>query len=124
MAEIIYKEEFYAIVGAAMKVHSKLGRGLNEVIYQEAMSIECERSHIPFVREKEVCLYYDGIPLNKKYRLDFLCYDKIIVELKSVNALNDFHRAQLINYMRVTGIKAGLLLNFGSKSLEHENYII
>lgn len=84
-----------------------------EAVYQEALEIEFKRQQIPFEREKELKIYYDGIELKQTYRADFVCYDNIIVELKAVAHLDDAHRSQIYNYLCVTGYKVGLIFNFG-----------
>ena len=110
---IIYSKESYKIAGSAMKVYNTLGCGFLEPVYQEALEIEFQRRGIPYKREEELDIYYDGILLKKKYIADFVCYDKIIVELKAVCELDDGNRAQVRNYLKATGYKLGLLINFG-----------
>lgn len=110
---LIYPEESYAIRGAAMRVYNVLGSGFLEAVYQEALEIELDRRHIPYEREKELEMCYDGIKLGKKYIADFVCYGKIILELKAVKELDDSHRSQLYNYLKATGFKLGFLINFG-----------
>ncbi|MBQ6187222.1 MAG: GxxExxY protein [Prevotella sp.] len=122
---IIYKEESYKIVGAAFNVYNILGSGFLEAVYQEALEIEFQRQGIPFTREKELKIHYNGIELKQTYKADFICYDKIIVELKAVNTLEDIHRTQVFNYLHATGNKLGLLLNFGcSNELEMERVVL
>ncbi len=122
---IIHKEESYKIVGAAFKVYNNLGHGFLEAVYQEALEIEFQRQGIPYEREKELKILYDGIELKQTYKADFVCFDKIIVELKAVSVLDDAHRSQVYNYLHATGYKLGLLLNFGyPDELEHERILI
>ena len=122
---IIYKEESYKIVGAAFKVYNTLGSGFLEAVYQEALEIEFQRQGIPYEREKELKIVYDGIELKQTYKADFVCYGKIIVELKAVSALDDAHRAQVYNYLHATGLKMGLLLNFGNaEELEKQRIVM
>ena len=122
---IVYKEESYKIVGAAFQVYNALGHGFLEAVYQEALELEFQRQGIPFEREKELKIKYDGIELKQTYKADFVCFGKIIVELKAVNALNDAHRSQVYNYLHATGFKLGLLLNFGnSDKLEKERIVL
>ena len=122
---IIYKEESYRIVGAAFKVYNGLGPGFLEAVYQEALEIELQRQGIPYEREKELKIQYDGVELKQTYKADFICFGKIIVELKSVSALDDTHRSQIYNYLRATGCKLGLLLNFGcTDELEKERIVL
>ena len=124
-AMIIYKEESYKIVGAAFKVYNGLGPGFLEAVYQEALEIEFQRQGIPYEREKDIKIFYDGIELKQSYRADFVCYDKIIVELKAVSSLDDTHHAQVYNYLHATGFKLGILLNFGySEGLEKDRIVL
>ncbi|MBQ6307302.1 MAG: GxxExxY protein [Bacteroidales bacterium] len=110
---LVYPNESYAIRGAAMRVYNVLGSGFLEAVYQEALEIELDKRHIPYEKEKELDVYYDGIRLGKKYVADFVCYDKIILELKAVKELDDSHRSQIYNYLKATGFKLGFLINFG-----------
>ena len=122
---IVYKEESYKIVGAAFKVYNGLGPGFLEAVYQEALEIELQKQGIPFEREKELKIQYDGVELKQTYKADFVCFGKIIVELKAVCELDDAHRSQVYNYLHATGFKLGLLLNFGSSDeLEKERIVI
>jgi GxxExxY protein len=122
---IIYKEESYKVVGAAFKVYNTLGPGFLEAVYQEALEIEFQRQGIPFEREKELKIQYDGVELKQTYKADFVCFEKIIVELKAVSNLDDAHRSQVYNYLHATGYKLGLLLNFGnSEELEKERIVL
>jgi len=105
------------IIGCAMKVHSTLGNGFQEVIYQRCLAIEMERQGLGFVREFEMTIYYDGIDVGTR-RADFLVEDKVMVELKALTLLEDVHLAQAINYLEAYKQETGLLINFGAKSLE------
>ena len=122
---IIYKDESYKIVGAAFNVYNKLGHGFLEAVYQEALELEFKKQGIPYEREKELKITYDGVELKATYKADFVCYGKIIVELKAVSYLDDSHRAQVYNYLHATGFKLGLLMNFGNTDeLEKERIVI
>ena len=99
---IVYKEEAYKIMGAAFKVYNGLGHGFLEAVYQEALEIEFQKRGIPYEREKELRIYYDGVELKQTYKADFVCFGKIIVELKAVSALDDAHRSQVYNYLCLT----------------------
>ena len=122
---IVYKEESYKIIGAAFKVYNNLGHGFLEAVYQEALEIEFERQGIPYEREKELSIIYDGVQLKQTYKADFVCDGKIIVELKAVSELVDAHRSQVYNYLHATGYRLGLLLNFGcSDELEKERIVL
>ena len=122
---VIYKQESYDIIGAAFEVYNKLGHGFLEAVYQECLEIEFKKRGIPYEREKDIKIFYDGIELTQSYRADFVCYDKIIVELKAVSALNDAHHAQVYNYLHATDFKLGILLNFGCKDgLEKDRIVL
>ena len=121
--KILFKEESYKIIGACMEVHKTLGCGFLEPVYQEALAIEFRRQGIPFEQEKELTITFKGIELEKKYNADFVCYGKIILETKAVKELCDNHRAQIINYLKATKFKLGLLVNFGEQSLKHERFV-
>ena len=121
---LIYNNESYAINGAAMEVYNILGHGFLESVYQEALEIELKNRNIPYEREKELTISYKGEDLKQTYKADFVCYGKIIVELKAVSELSDAHRSQVYNYLHATGFRLGLLLNFGySEDLERERIV-
>jgi len=113
-SDILFKDECFEIYGCIYSVNRKLGTGFLEAVYQEALEIELRRRNIPFVSQQELEILYDGIPLTNKYIADIVCYEKIIIELKAVSKINNQHKAQLMNYMAVTGYKLGLLVNFNS----------
>ena len=115
-------EKSYAVIGAAMAVHSELGPGFLEPVYQEALALEMEHRGIPFAREVEVPILYKTRKLNTGYRADFICYGSMLVELKAMRAVGAVEEAQIINYHKATGLAVGLLLNFGSLSLRHYRY--
>ena len=111
---LLYPELSYNIRGAVYEVYKTLGPGLLENVYQEAIALEFELREIPFETKKKLHLEYKGNRLRQTYELDFLCYDKIILELKSVESLAKIHFAQLENYLRLTGCRLGMLVNFNS----------
>ena len=119
-----YEQETYQIIGAAMKVHNELGPGFTEKVYQEALAIEFSERGIPYEREKEIHAVYKGIMLSGTFIPDFICYDKIIVEIKAVKDLDDVHRSQAINYAKIAGYSLSLLINFGEESLVKERFPI
>ena len=123
MQEIFFKDESYKIVGAAMNVHNTLGCGFLEPVYQEALQMEFDLLQIPYQREVALPITYKGMRLNKNFVADFVCYDKIIVELKALSALNSEHKAQVINYLKATHFELGLLINFGTTRLTTERII-
>ena len=124
MKELILKEEVYAIVGAAIEVHRNLGPGFLEAVYQEAMEIELSTRGIPFDAQKPIQVRYKGQILNKQYVADLVCFDLIIVELKALNRLSGNEQAQVLNYLKATGFKVGVLINFGSHGkLEWKRFV-
>lgn len=112
--ELIFKDEVFQIIGAAIEVHKELGNGFLEAVYQEAMEIEMASRNIPFSAQMPLKIRYKDRTLNKEYFPDLLCFNIIIVELKASNKLGGNEDAQLINYLKATGLHAGLLINFGS----------
>ena len=110
---IIYPEESYVIQGAIFAVYQGMGAGFLEAVYQECLERELSARGIPFKSQTEIQILYNGVPLRQTYRDDLVCYDKIILELKAVRNLLPEHSAQLQNYLRATGMKLGLLVNFG-----------
>jgi len=117
-----YSDITRRIIGAAMKVHSTLGNGFQEVIYQRALAIEMAKQGLSFQRELEMQIYYDEQEIGTR-RVDFLVEDKVMVELKALTKLEDVHLAQAINYLEAYGLEVGLLLNFGAKSLEYKRVV-
>jgi GxxExxY protein len=124
MQEYPYKQECYNIIGCAMEVHSELGNGFLEPVYQEALSVVLRENGIPHVREKLLEINFRGTVLEKKYVADFICYNSIILELKAMDAIHPNHLAQVINYLKVTGYNLGLIINFGAKSLQYKRVIL
>ena len=114
MTELILEDETYAVTGAAIEVHRALGPGFLEKVYQEAMQIELSARSIPFEAEKPLDINYKGQCLTQKYYADLVCYEQIIVEMKALNKLTGKEDAQILNYLKATGLKIGLLFNFGS----------
>ena len=112
-----YEELTHKIIGCAMKVHSTLGNGFQEVIYQRALAIEMEMQGVDFKREMEMTIFYEGIDIGTR-RVDFFVEDFVMVELKAVIKLEDVHLAQAMNYCQAYDLPIGLLINFGSKSME------
>ena len=117
------KEILYYLVGKLHDVHKELGPGLNEYVYQEGLEFELKNQSIPFEREKEFHPMYRGVELSATYRMDFVFMDNVIIECKAVSKINSEHRAQLFNYMRLTKLPIGLLVNFSQKSATIERYI-
>jgi len=113
MSDLVYKEESYRIMGACFEVYKEKGCGFLEPVYQECMEIELAIQGIAFVPKRSLALSYKSRPLKSTYEPDFICFDKIILELKAVSALADEHRAQVLNYLNATGLRLGLLVNFG-----------
>jgi GxxExxY protein len=122
MAEILFKELSFAIVGAAMEVHRQLGQGFLEAVYQKALAYELTLRGIPFEEQKVLSVYYKG-ELVGEYKADFVTDGKIILELKSVSAISNAHRAQARNYLAATGLRLATLINFGAASLETKRVV-
>ena len=113
----------YAIIGAAIEVHKQLGQGFLEAVYQEALAIEFGRRNIPFRREVRLPIHYKGQLLGTTYCADFICFDSIVVELKALSRMSGTEESQVINYLKATSFQLGLLLNFGTRSLEHRRLV-
>ena len=125
MSSIIYKLESFEIMGACFEVYKEKGSGFVESVYEECLEIELGDRKIPFVMKPMLSLSYKGRPLRSKFIPDFVCYDKIVVELKAVTSLTNEHRAQVQNYLRATGMKLGLLVNFCHyPKLEYERIVL
>ena len=125
MPELILRDEVFAIVGAAMEVYYTLGVGFVEPVYQGSLAIEFNGRGIPYVREPVLEIAYKGVPLSKTFRPDFVCYEQIIVELKCQFRLTGIEEAQIINYLKITNMHVGLLMNFGARpKLEWNRYVI
>ena len=123
MEEYLFKEEVYAIIGAAMAVHNEIGQGFIESVYHESLVLEMQARGIPVESEKQMDFFYKGHLLNRKYFVDLVCYGEIIVELKAVSELVPQHEAQLINYLHVSRKKVGVLINFGKSRLEYKRLV-
>lgn len=123
MSNLFYRDESYKIRGALFAVHNELGCGFLERVYQDALEVEFRLRNIPYEREKAIQIVYKGEPLGEPYRADFVCYGKVIIELKSVSEILDVHRAQIINYLKATKMKLGFLVNFGEESLNIERIV-
>lgn len=125
MSEVLYKQEVFQIIGGCFAVYNDKGHGFVEAVYQECVEIELEHLRVPFDAQRELALSYRGRTLRRTYIPDFLCFEKIIVELKAVKELCDEHRAQVLNYLKATGLQLGLLVNFGNqRGLQWERIIL
>ena len=113
----------FAIIGAAMEVHRQLGCGFLEAVYQEALTLELAARGIPSRHQVELPISYKGQKLNTTYRTDFVCYDSVIIELKALSKLGGVEESQILNYLKASGCETGLLLNFGTRSLEYKRFI-
>ncbi len=116
-------EETYAIIGAAMNVHRELGCGFLEPVYQDALEEEFKLLNIPFQREVKLNIPYKGNVLKSYYKADFICFNNTIVELKALQGLTGVEEAQVINYLKASKLHKSLLINFGTKSLEHKRFV-
>ncbi len=112
----------YAIIGAAMEVHSALGCGFLEQVYHEALSVEFTARAVQFQSESVLPVSYKGLQLKTHYRADFICFDDVIVEIKAIKHITNIEEAQLLNYLKATGLGTGLILNFGNRSLQHRRF--
>lgn len=122
---LIHESDTYAILGACFEVYNEKGCGFTEEVYQESLEIELEVRGIPFVAQKELPLTYKGRLLKRKFKPDFLCYDRVLLEIKAVSKLVDEHRAQVLNYLNATGFPVGLLVNFGHfPKVEYERIVL
>ncbi len=123
--KLIFRDETYRLIGACLAVYKDKGNGFAEPVYQDAMEIELELSGIPFDPQRNYPIQYRGRTLRHTYTPDLLCFEAIVVELKAAKALTDEHRAQVLNYLKVTGLQLGLLVNFGSHPrLEWERIVL
>jgi GxxExxY protein len=123
MAEILYKEESYQIMGILFDVHSNLGGGFSEIVYKDALEYEFKNLSSPYEREKEYSVNYKSIVLNHKFYADFVLFDSIILEIKSSENLHPKHYSQCLNYLKVSNNRLAILANFNSISLEHKRII-
>jgi GxxExxY protein len=124
MIDLILKDETYKIIGACIEVHKTLGRGHSEVIYKDALEIEFHNRQIPFSREQKFDVYYKGILLPHHYYADFVVFNTIILEVKAIEGLTSGHLKQTLNYLAVSKLKLGMLVNFGEDSLKHKRVIL
>lgn len=123
--ELLYKEESYAIIGACFEVYKEKGNGFVEPVSQECLELEMTAKEIPFTAQGALKLTYKGTELKQRYIPDFLCFDRVILEIKAVKQLTDEHRAQVLNYLKATGLRLGLLVNFGHyPKVEYERIIL
>ena len=123
MVDLLLKGEVYKIIGACMEVHKELGCGFLEAVYQEALEIEFELQGIPYVKEQHLPISYKDKLLRKYYVADFICFNEVIVEVKALTDLTTDHEAQILNYLKATGKRVGILVNFGKKSLQYKRLV-
>ena len=123
--KLILEDETYAILGACFEVYKEKGCGFLEAVYQECLEVELGLREIVAEPLVQLPLFYKGRPLKKTYQADFICFDKVLVELKAVSHLTDEHRAQVQNYLHATNLRVGLLVNFGHHpKVEHERFVL
>ncbi len=125
MADLIYPDESYLIMGACFEIYANQGPGFLEAVYQESLEIEFRQRGIPFLAQVELATKYKGQPLKQTYKADFVCYETILIELKALSDLTGAHHAQVLNYLKATGFRLGLLINFGSHPrLEYQRIVL
>jgi GxxExxY protein len=124
MTDIIYKDESFKLIGLCMEVHNNLGKGFLEIVYKDALEYEFRKNNIPFEREKEYTVNYKDIILPHKFYADFVVFDKIILEVKGMAGIAEEHIAQTLNYLKVSGCKLGLIVNFGELSLQYKRVVL
>ena len=125
MKQLIHEKETYQILGACFEVYKEKGCGFLEGVYQECLEHEFDLQAIPAKALVSLPLTYKGRKLRKSYEADFICFDRVLLEIKAVSKLVDEHRAQVQNYLHATGLKVGLLVNFGHyPKVEHERYVL
>lgn len=124
MSDIIFKDESYKIIGKCMEVHNNLGAGFLEIIYKDALELEFQRAGIPYEREKKDEVNYKGVILPHKFYADFVVFDEIILEVKGVSGISDDFVAQALNYLKVSGKKLALLVNFGEIRLNNRRIVL
>ncbi len=124
MSNLLYQEDTYKVIGICMEVHRELGKGFNEVVYGDALEIEFIDNNINYSRETKYGIEYKGNLLPHKYKADFIIDGKIVLEIKAISCLTDSHIKQTLNYLAVSKLKLGLLINFGEDSLKHRRIIL
>ena len=124
MSQDVRDPETYAIIGAAMEVHRVLGCGFLESVYQEALAVELSQRSITFRREAPLMITYKALLLSCGFRVDFICFDTILIELKALVTLSSLEEAQIINYLKASGLKKVLLINFGGQSLQYKRFVL
>jgi GxxExxY protein len=122
--EIIYKDESYKIIGICMEIHRILGKGFLEIVYKDALEFEFKKNNIPFQREKEFLIKYKDIILPHKFSADFIAYDKIILEIKCKKGIIEEYTKQTLNYLSVSNVKLGIIINFGEDSLKYKRIVL
>ena len=123
--DIVFKEESYRVIGACFEVYKEMGCGFLEAVYQECLELEFAAQEIPFVPQSELMLKYKEHILKQRFVPDFICFDRVILEIKAATKLDDVHRAQVHNYLKATGYKLGLLVNFGHyPGVEYERIVL
>ena len=123
MENYLFKDENYEIVGILFEVHKNLGKGFSEIVYKDAIEYEFQQNNIPYQREKEFSVNYKDTILKHKFYADFVVYDSIILEIKTVECFNNSHYNQCLNYLKVSGNKLAILVNFNLISLEYKRII-
>ena len=121
--KLLFKEETYQVIGACIKVHKNLGNGFAADVYKEALQKELTKNNVPFEKEKEINVFYDGLKLDKFYLTDFVCYKNILVEICTLKSIPDESHRKSVNILRATNYQLSLLINFGETSLKWKRFV-
>ena len=122
-SKLIFEEESYKILGVCIAVHKKMGSGFEQEVYEEVLQKEFIKHGIPFEKKKKLSLFYEGDPLQKYFIADFVCYDAIILDVRSMNFIHNNSKQQVVNYLKATNFQLGFLINFGEPSLKWKRVI-
>ena len=123
MSKLLFEEETFKVIGACINVHKKLGNSFSEAVYQQALEKEFLQANIPFEPQKEVPIYYNGEPLNEFFKVDFLCFNSVLLDIKSVRSIQEDMTQQVLNYLKSSHIEIGMLINFGEQSLKWKRLV-
>ena len=123
MSKLLFEEETFKVIGACIKVHKKLGSGFTESVYHQILAKELAKAAIPFEQHKKVPIYYEGEPLDESFSADFVCYNNVLLQIKSVPNIHEHMQQQVLNYLKCSALEVGLLINFGEKILKWKRFV-